>query len=268
MYICFMISVVDTYNTLVEYCNKDQKGFVTPKVFNTFAGLAQKKIYNSFFSAVATAKGVRLNQTDGAKEFSADKYIKEDLSRYVRTVHLEPDLYNQDTEDYQYGREPYFRSLQILYSNTFYKPKDLGRIISIGTARGIDCEIVYNVDDTQKILRSNLSKPTWNFPLARVGKEIEVWPGASNASSYRHISITYYRQPRSVYAIDVNGFSAGDCDYESEPNYAELAENVPDFVNIRDFDLPEHYKDELVETIAQYIGIRLRDQVLTNKPQD
>ena len=104
--------------------------------------------------------------------------------------------------------------------------------------------------------------------MARVGKEIEVWPGASNASSYRHISITYYRQPRSVYAIDVNGFSAGDCDYESEPNYAELAENVPDFVNIRDFDLPEHYKDELVETIAQYIGIRLRDQVLTNKPQD
>ena len=29
-YICLMISVIDVYTTLVNYCNKDQKGFVTP----------------------------------------------------------------------------------------------------------------------------------------------------------------------------------------------------------------------------------------------
>ncbi len=76
-----MISVIETYRSVVEYCNRDQRGFVTPSVFNTFAGLAQKKIFGSFFSAVATAKGVRINQTDGSKEFSANKYKKADLSR-------------------------------------------------------------------------------------------------------------------------------------------------------------------------------------------
>ena len=44
-----MISVIEVYNTVRDLCNKDQKGFVTPRVFNTFAEIAQQNVFNEMF---------------------------------------------------------------------------------------------------------------------------------------------------------------------------------------------------------------------------
>lgn len=262
-----MISVLETYSTLVEYCNKDQKGFVTPKVFNAFAALAQKKIYNSFFSSVATAKGVRMNQTDGSREFSADKYIKEDLSRYIRKVRLEPILNGQVGYTDADGGIVSHDNYSIIDSNVYKKPSDMSRIISVSTPRKIQCELVYNDDDINNILRSNLSRPSVNFPVALVGKDLEIFPKSNPSDPNYLITLSYYRQPRSIYVTGYMDISAGDIDYENEPSYVEVGPSMPDIVNCRDFDLPEHYKAELIETIAGYIGIRLRDSLLVNKPQ-
>ena len=265
-----MISVIDVYRTLVDYCNKDQKGFVTPEVFNSFASLAQKKIYNSFFSAVATAKGVRLNQTDGSREFSTNKFIKEDLSRYIKKVRIPSysvgNQYGYDSPSD--GPQPTTNTSGVIGSSRFKKPKDLGRIISLSNQYKNLVELVYNDDDINNILRSNLSRPSVNFPVALIGKDIEVFPSdATNGElSPEVITMSYYRQPRSVYVMGYGEYASGDVDGSSEPGYVEKA-NAPDPINCRDFDLPEHYKNELVETIAAYIGIRLRDPILQNKPQ-
>tara|TARA_S200002703_G_scaffold130201_2_gene117444 strand:- start:1312 stop:2109 length:798 start_codon:yes stop_codon:yes gene_type:complete len=265
-----MISVIDVYRTLVDYCNKDQKGFVTPEVFNSFASLAQKKIYNSFFSAVATAKGVRLNQTDGSREFSTNKFIKEDLSRYIKKVRIPSyslgSQYGYDSPSD--GPAPALNTYDIMGSSRFKKPKDLGRIISLSNQHKSLAEIVYNDDDINSILRSNLSRPSVNFPVALIGKDIELFPNdATNGSvSPEIITLSYYRQPRSVYVMGYGEYASGDVDESSEPGYVEKS-SAPDPINCRDFDLPEHYKNELVETIAAYIGIRLRDPILQNKSQ-
>lgn len=266
-----MISVIDVYRTLVDYCNKDQKGFVTPSVFNSFASLAQKKIYNSFFSAVATAKGVRLNQTDGSREFSAQKFIKEDLSRYIRKVRI-----GADSVGDQYGYDSPADGPQAAGSNAYTissssrydKPKDLARIISISNQYKIQAELVYNDDDINNILFSKMSRPTRNFPVALIGNQIELFPkdATSSNGSNEVITLSYYRQPRSCYVVGDGVFSAGDIDDTSDPGYVENG-TVPDPLNCRDFDLPEHYKEELVMTLAQLIGIRLRDPMLQNKPQ-
>ena len=263
-----MISVIETYRSVVEYCNRDQRGFVTPSVFNTFAGLAQKKIFGSFFSAVATAKGVRINQTDGSKEFSANKYIKEDLSRYIRKVRLED--YDDGVVGYREQDGGMHSSDSVNDANlslVFEKPADLARIISITSPRNrVSCELVYNDDDMERISFSNLSRPTVNFPVALVGKDIEIFP--KNDTMLNLMTLSYYRQPRSLYVVGFNEVNAGDIDFSSEPSYAEQAQDIADPINCRDFDLPEHYKTELVETIAMYIGIRLKDPLLMNKPQD
>ena len=265
-----MISVIDVYRTLVDYCNKDQKGFVTPSVFNSFASLAQKKIYNSFFSAVATAKGVRLNQTDGSREFSTNKYIKEDLSRYIKKVRLESyyigSQYGYDSP--ADGPAPGNDNYQIENSSRFKKPKDLGRGISVSNQYKNLAELVYNDDDINSILRSNLSRPSQNFPVALIGNQIELFPknATNNNFTPEIITLSYYRQPRSCYVVGDGVFLSGDIDDTSDPGYVENG-TVPDPLNCRDFDLPEHYKDELIETIAAYIGIRLRDPILQNKPQ-
>ena len=38
---------------------------------------------------------------------------------------------------------------------------------------------------------------------------------------------------------------------------------VADFLNSRHFELPDHYKNELIVEIAKMIGIRLRDSYLS-----
>ena len=50
-----MISVIEIYNAVRDLANKDQKGFVTPRVFNAFASVAQMSVYNSLFAALAPA---------------------------------------------------------------------------------------------------------------------------------------------------------------------------------------------------------------------
>ena len=48
-YICGMVNVIDVYNAVRDLCNKDQRGFVTPEVFSTFAGIAQQNVFNEMF---------------------------------------------------------------------------------------------------------------------------------------------------------------------------------------------------------------------------
>ena len=44
-----MASVQRVYAALKALVNKDQKGFVTPQIFNSFASVAQTNIYNRLF---------------------------------------------------------------------------------------------------------------------------------------------------------------------------------------------------------------------------
>ena len=44
-----MASVNRVYSALKDLVNKDQRGFVTPAVFNSFASVAQMNIFNKLF---------------------------------------------------------------------------------------------------------------------------------------------------------------------------------------------------------------------------
>ena len=39
-----MASINEVYSALKNLANKDERGFITPKVFNTFTSIAQNKI--------------------------------------------------------------------------------------------------------------------------------------------------------------------------------------------------------------------------------
>jgi hypothetical protein len=51
-----MASVNTVYTALKNLANKDQRGFITPAVFNSFAGVAQLNVYNSLFDKLALGK--------------------------------------------------------------------------------------------------------------------------------------------------------------------------------------------------------------------
>ena len=251
-----MVSVLQVYNTLKDLANKDQKGFITPAVFNNFTNVAQINIYNELFQELVKAKQIQRQNFDPGRDKSVRKQVKEDLSYFVVSDLL---IYNES-------------------SNIFYKPDDLSKIISISYSDqnrsdiqvdefpdyldgvGVDIkrherrlvELVYDVEEIDRILTSNLSTPTESFPVALIAQDIEVFP-----TSINNIRLTYYRRPGSINV---------DSEFiDSSPAYIEVPiAGQPMFSpsNSLNFMLPPHYLTELVMEMAKLIGVRLRDPSL------
>ena len=235
-----MVSVQQVYETLKDLANKDQKGFITPAVFNNFAGVAQINIYNELFQELVKAKQIQRQNFDPGRDKSVRKQLTEDLSVFIVS------------------------DLEITGDETiFFKPANLSKIISISTSESsranVDyvsgrytrhqVELVYDAEKIDRILTSNLSTPTEDFPVALISDEIEVFPSGINK-----IRVTYYRRPGSINQI-------GDA-IDLPPTYASVIGEFGEQFNPNsslDFMLPPHYTTELVMEMAKLIGVRLRD---------
>ena len=136
-------------------------------------------------------------------------------------------------------------------SGKFAKPDDLARIIGVTTAGSImldqstnkPIELCYDEEKIERILVSNLSAPTSEFPVALVSEFLHVFPTTVNK-----IEIRYYKYPEST----ISGVRNGGL-----PNYTTDSQR-------RDFELPEHYTSDLVYEIGKMIGLNLRDTDIVN----
>ena len=252
-----MVNIIDVYNAVRDLCNKEQRGFVTPEVFSTFAGIAQQNVFNEMFQELLAANKARRGGIDGARDKSLYKMVEEDLSYFITIMDLsditpQPEDYDPEEQGGEYV-DP-----ADLGASTFNKPVDLARIISINAMdSGVNLDLIYNSETAERVLTSNLSAPTLAFPVAIISNVIEVFPFDLNA-----VRLKYYRQPKSINAYD------GSVDITSTPVYVEMQMGanvqVADFLNSRHFELPDHYKNELIIEIAKMIGIRLRDSYLSS----
>jgi hypothetical protein len=236
-----MASVSAVYDTLKDLVNKDQNGFITPSIFNNFAQLAQVRIFNRLFDELKDAKRVNRAGFNPGRDKSRLKRIEEDLSHFAR-VEVIPKG-----------------------NGVFAKPDDVARIISattdgsllLGESTRTIIEMCYDEDKIERILISDISRPTENFPLALVSQDIEVFPDTIN-----RIRLRYYKYPEG---LDQTGVAT-----PNPPSYAiTLIGGVETFssANSVDFELPDHYIDELVIEIAQMAGLSLRDQYVDQATQ-
>jgi len=235
-----MASVYRVYSALKGLVNKDQKGFVTPSIFNEFASVAQMNIYNRLFNEDRNALRFRRAGLDPGRELSKDKQVKEDLSIFAKTATLTKS------------------------GVVFTKPSDLGRIISMrteatfsgGSYSGNQVSILYNQDDIDRVLSSDLSKPTSSSPVALVSDDIEIFP--TNVST---MVMRYYKVPQGLNpTTGAKSTSQPKFGYSSSVAGVELFSESSSI----DFELPEHYFVDLVVEIAQLIGINLRDADVVN----
>ena len=81
-----MVSVQSVYETVKNLANKDQKGFVTPEMFNSFAKAAQLKIYHEIFQEVIEGKKLRRSQVDAGRNLSLVERNKTDISVFAEKV--------------------------------------------------------------------------------------------------------------------------------------------------------------------------------------
>lgn len=241
MYICGMASVKLVYETLADLVNKDLNGFIGPAQFNNYAQLAQLKIYNRLFGQLKQAQASLKAGVDRGRDKGRVKQIEEDLAYFAKTS---PTLTRDTTTTYD-----------------FLKPDDLSRIISITTSGDIllsssartPVEIIYDEEKIERILLSDISKPTETYPVALVSDNIEVYP-----ESVKKIRIRYYKIPegRDVSTGDrvAQPPAFGYTTINGSAQYSETGSV--------DFELPDHYVNELVLEIAEMAGLTLRDQAV------
>lgn len=245
-----MISVVEVYNAVRDLANKDQKGFISPKVFNSFAAIAQENVYMEMYSELTAAYSLRVRGVDPSQGESAYRGVEDDLSRYIVEEVLSGGSDGSASGD----------------SNVFSKPEDFCKLISVRVddEDRVQAELVYNSAKMAHILNSKLSAPTDLFPVALVSKNIEIFPTTVDS-----VIMTYYRQPASVYAASIGRVKIGDVDYDGKPRLAinGAVDNegffIPDVANSRNFDLPARYIGEVIAEICKMVGVRLRDQVIS-----
>lgn len=255
-----MISVQRVYEVVRDICNKDQKGFVSPNVFNTLARVAQQNVFNEMFNELKVATALRSSGRDGGRDKSAYKMVEEDLSTYIKQLAIavddESDVYQIEVTDD--GGLVTTESVDPEDGISFTKPLDLSRIINMYvTDTNTSVEMIYDAEKAQRILQSNLSTPTVEFPAALVmGNYVQVFPESVEA-----VTMVYYRQPR---AANFNTGVIEDTFPQFIPLQAPGINNllIVDPNNSKNFDLPEHYINEVISEIVKMIGVRLRDNTL------
>ena len=98
------------------------------------------------------------------------------------------------------------------------------------------------------MLRSNISRPTDNTPVALVSNKIEVYP-----TSINRIKVRFYRTPASRDAN--NARTTGTPMYSASTTIEAF-----DTSTSRHFDLPDHYLEDVVYEICSMAGVNLRDE--------
>ena len=248
-----MLKVGAVYSIVRDLCNKDQKGFVTPAVFNTLAEAAQMNVYNEMFNELKLATRLRRSGSDAGRDKSAYKMVEEDLSYFIETRVLEVSGEEPEVQDTDENGNPLFEDdnvtpimVAVEEVASAAKPADLSRIISMNVFEtNTSVEIIYDAEKAKRVLNSNLSAPTEEFPVALIeGSRIEIFPQTISSD----INIKYYRKPeKPAYSV-----------LEISDGFA-----IQNLNTSKDFDLPDHYLTEVVGEIARMIGVRLRDDVLT-----
>ena len=245
-----MVSVIEVYNAVRDLANKDQKGFVSPRVFNSFAVIAQNSVYNRIMEQLGPAHTLRNRGNDAARGDSVLNGVKDDIARYLKERRL--DAVTNTNADVSYNSD----------NNRFAMPLDLKKVISLRVDNDdrTPVSLIYEPEKIGHILGSHLSSPSEEYPVALVADSIEVFPSDING-----VVMTYYRMPRAVNMsgetvtaapkISVSGTVDADGFFIVDPN------------TTYNFDLPEEYRDQLVNEIATMVGIRLRDPSLLQKAE-
>lgn len=233
-----MASVYEVYSTLKDLANKDARGMITPAQFNSFAGFAQQKVYNDMFKEFQGNKRLSLRQADGGRDTNRVKQLREDLSVFSKS-----EVLSADTSEL----------------GVFDKPSDLGRIISMTTngdwflddTSTENIQIIYDEEKLEMILRSDISFPTEENPVALISREIMVFP-----IEVMKIKLRYYKVPEGINPLT-------DAPVALQPKFgyttSASGQEVYDVTNSVDFEIPERYIPELVLEMAKMLGISLRD---------
>lgn len=259
-----MASVYQVYSTLKNLANKDEKGFVTPQNFNTFAPVAQTAVFNKILDAIAVSKAKRASTQGDANVFSDQSALKQDISTLVEFVNLvtaatgSADVTRAGVTGRSWNKTAFTGGIY-----------DISRIISVfvNSTQSVSQpgELLFDATKLQRILSNQLCKPNIYSPIVFYGDNIEVYPksgvlNSGTAVDIASIDVSYYRLPRG------KSPSTGSS-VLSNPRFGYTLTGTKEIysaANSVDFELPDRYVPVLVLEIAKMIGVNLSDADIYN----
>lgn len=233
-----MASVFLVYDTIKRLANKDQRGFVTPSVFNSLAQVAQQNVVRSVIESNIVASNVRMRQIAGEKEIAKAKANMEDLSVLAKdeTISKANGLFPRPAD--------FMRAIDA---------RTMGQFILDNTS-SVKIDIIYAHSEIDDILASNLSRPTDKNPVLLMSTQMEVFPKSVNK-----IKLRYYKIPQGI--VPTTGART-----PLSPRYGFTATTAGNEVynpaTSVDFELPDSLVPELVIEMAKMIGINLSNEAV------
>lgn len=230
-----MASISIVYNALKSLANKDQRGFVTPAIFNSFAQLAQQNALNSSLGKVAAATNMRMRSIAGEKAIAQHKAIIEDISFLAKdeTLTKVSGVFSRQAD--------FFRAISM---------RKMGPFVLDNTS-SVPVDFVEDHEKIDMILTSRLSRPTARNPVALIGQQIEVYPQSVNK-----VKMRYYKIPEGI--VPTTGARTS---LTPRYGFTELTTGREMFnpATSVDFELPDSMFPQLVIEMAKLIGINLNE---------
>lgn len=244
-----MASVSQVYEGVRDLVNKEQKGFITPSVFNSFAQAAQTNIFNSLMNDMISGKKLAKQGVDVGEGVSFRERKREDLNHFITTQEYEGNSSVIPLPD------KCAKVISILdIDGTLEEDDGEGNVVTVADDvmdADFFYEILYDPSVLKNVLHSHLSAPTEGYKIAHVADRIHLYPNGTGG-----VTVTYYSPVLSKSMTDGTIFKTSPLfAFTNTAGYETINP-----ANSRDFILPEHYVPELIYEIANMCGVRLRDQ--------
>jgi hypothetical protein len=219
-------------NNVMFILNKDNRGYITPMEFNTYARQAQLDIFQKYMYEYSNAIIKQNSRYHGEGYSNISKRVSEIIDKFseYQTMNYNPLTGTLDLPPHYYYIE------KIIYNNNVEVDRaDHSKILNI--------------------LNSNLTAPTASYPAYIVMSDpgaVTVYPNSlmnpispsvSNATNIQIRYVRYPQDPNWTYNIISNG----------EPLYD------PSNQQFQDFEVPYEELPNLVSKILQYAGLSIRE---------
>lgn len=217
------------YTTVLSILNKDNRGYVSPMEFNTYAELSQMVIFEELFHKYAKSLA-KQNARMYHSEFSdIPKHLREVFDIFVSESELVLDNTNQE---YRYAVSDFYKGIKI---------ELLPSSGNLDYAGRTEVEEVSKLE-INRILNNNLVSPTSEYPVyIIINNKYKIFPYNQAVK----VIGTYIRKPKApkwTYLPVGNG-----------PLFN------PSAVDYQDFELPAQFFSDLVIKILGYCGVEIRE---------
>jgi hypothetical protein len=219
-----MVSIDNVYKTVLNILNKENRGYIVPREFNSLANQAQNEIFEGYFSL---RNYVVSNNSDYS---DIRKNVEEKIALFENEETISAGIFSNAAGN---ATSSYYA-----YPSNFFR---LGTV----SANAIHADEV----SSQKILylnRSPLTKPTVNNPVyVRHEGGVVMYP----TTGITDVNINYIRKPAEV------KWAGGTLSGQIAAN-----PTAPDYQN---FELHPSEEPELVVKILTYAGVIVRAADIT-----